>query len=170
MTTEGGALGGLIPARRAGMSRGPEGWWREGTRTRRPDLGRPRLSEGAQTYRKTTDASPTRPYPRQLGQHAVLTLPRNKDDRAGRPYPRQRYAYVVTRSRPYPSRGCGVERVARGGRMSGVPLTYASPYPGLFIGLFRGRRAFGGSLEGRGGGGGHHPEGVPHEHARGLQR
>ena len=33
------------------------------------------------------DASPTRPYLMQLGQHMVLSLPR--------------YSYVVTRSRPY---------------------------------------------------------------------
>ena len=182
MTTAGGALGGLIPARRSregacwhgdtgarGRTEGRRARGPEDGRAGRPGLGRPRLSEGAQTYRKTTDASPTRPYPRQLGQHAVLTLPRNKDDRAGRPYPRQRYAYVVTRSRPYPSRGCGVERVARGGRMSGIPLTYASPYPGLFIGRFHGRQAFGGSLEGRGGGGGYHAEGIPNEHARRFQ-
>jgi hypothetical protein len=27
-----------------------------------------------------------RPYPRQLGQHVVLSLPRDTDDRAGHPY------------------------------------------------------------------------------------
>ena len=51
-------------------------------------LGHPRLTEGGQPYLDTRTRAPTRPYQRQLGEHAVLPLPRD--------------SYVVTRSRPYP--------------------------------------------------------------------
>ena len=103
----------------------------------------------------------------KLGQHVVLSLPTDKDDRAGHPYPgRLGQHAVLTLPR---GNACGVERVERGGRMLGIPLTYAFPHPGLFIGRFHGRRAFGGSLEGRSGGGGYHAEGVPDEHARRFQ-
>ena len=121
MTTEGGALGGRM-RREDSRTGGLEGW-----RTRGLEDARTGGREGAV-------------------ERGRSTLPED--------------SYVVTRSRPYretadaslpeaarTARGAvptsrrrmRIERGARGGRMSGVPLTYASPYPGLFIGLFHGR-------------------------------
>ena len=66
MTTVGGALGGLIPARRTGMSRGPaDSRVGESTKAGLTTPGQPRLSDGAQ------------PYPEWLGQYAVRTLSRD---------------------------------------------------------------------------------------------
>ena len=174
MTTEGGALGGRMEVRRSregardAVVRGHAGKVRRacarghaGKVTRGHGVG---ARVGGHEGRRLVGDQPCR---MKLGQHVVLSLPTDKDDGAGHPYPgRLGQHAVLTLPR---GNACGVERVARGGRMLGIPLTYASPYPGLFIGLSHGRRPFGGSLEGRGGGGGYHAEGVPDEHARRFQ-
>jgi hypothetical protein len=58
--------------------------------------------------------APTRPYPRQLGQHVVLSLPRD--------------SYVVTRSRPYPARQSREVEAVSGWRLGVATSLHLPPW------------------------------------------